>query len=108
MAHTQYEVSEEALHVISIDLYVLLFQFRNKALYTEPILFWMFKKRPIGPAVERVRCYLFEEEPPSSFEHSGDFRDRAPPVGHVVNDPEVEHRVVALILRVDTGGVADE
>jgi hypothetical protein len=58
----------------------------------------MVEQRPVGGAGQRGGGDLFEEEPAAGPQHAGDLAEGRPPVLDVVQDRELEHRVVAGVL----------
>jgi len=65
----------------------------------------MVEEAPIGPAREGVLRHFLEEEATAGPKHPGDFTDRSSPVWYVMNDPEVEDRVVARVLGGNRGRI---
>ncbi len=73
----------------------------------EAVLGGMLHEEAVGPLVERVTGDLLEVEAPARLEHAADLGHGGLPVGHVVDDREVEHGVEARVLGIDRRHVAD-
>ena len=87
------EVTEEPLDVVRADRDAVSFDFRDELFRVKTVLRRVVKERPVRPAIEGLASDLLEEEPPAGSEHAGDLRDRTFPLGHVMNNSEVEYRV---------------
>lgn len=68
-----------------------------------PVAGGVVEQPPVGEAFQGVGGDFFEVKPSTGGEHPGGFGHRGAPVRDVMNDPEVEHRVVAVVVGVQRG-----
>ena len=94
MSYADYEVSKKPLKLIRPNADFLPFEFGDKFFRREAILGWVFQKRAIQPAVERLLGYFFKEKAPTRSKHAADFADRLLPIWYVVDDAKVKDRVI--------------
>ena len=106
-AYADDEITEESLGEIAPDSNALPLKLGNEFLSAESVLFWVFQKIPVKPAIKRVTRHLLKEEPPAALEHPTDLGHGPPPYRNMVDYPEVKHRIEKPVLRFNGGDVAD-